>query len=94
MPRQGAVIKFMRRCSEPTAIGHLFVDVESIVFCTTATTPSSPSSPSLPTANRGQDRGSNNSKRRKFGPRAAPRDALVNEPVIFTNLEHNANSIS
>ena len=94
MPRQGAVIEFMGRCSEPTAIGHLFVDVESIVFCTTATTPLSPSLPSSPTANRGQDRGSNNSKRCKFGPRAAPRDALVNEPVVFTDLEHNANSIS
>ena len=94
MLRQGAVIEFMGRCSEPTAIGHLFVDIESIVFCTTATTPSSPSSPSLPTANRGQDRGSNNSKHRKFGPCAAPCDALVNEPVVFTDLEHNANSIS
>ena len=91
MPRQGAVIEFMGRCSEPTAIGHLFVDIESIVFCTT---PSSPSSPSSPTANHGQDRGSNNSKCRKFGPRAAPHDALVNEPVAFTDLEHNTNSIS
>ena len=91
MPRQGAVIEFMGRCSEQTAINHLFVDIESIVFCTT---PFSPSSPSSPTANRGQDRGSNNSKHRKFGPCAAPCDALINEPVAFTDLEHNTNSIS
>jgi hypothetical protein len=48
------------------------VDVENIVFCITQSSPSSPSSPST-------DRVAN--KRRKFGPRAAPREFDVDEPA-------------
>ena len=71
-----SLIEFISRCSELTVRGVLLVDVENIIFCSDLSSPSTPPSPSTNCVPK---------KHRKFGPRTAPHNFDIAEPITHAS---------